>query len=74
MRTRPFSRDLCHALIHPDNEYAANTDEYYMEAIKEQFLKDGLDVPTIFNDPNTGAHFAKGIGAPDIYGWDRYIA
>ncbi|KAI7856110.1 glycoside hydrolase superfamily [Circinella umbellata] len=56
-----------------DNEYAVNTDPKYMEMIKDQFKKDGMDVPTIFNDigaPN--GNWVSGPGSVDIYGWDSY--
>ncbi|KAI8140736.1 beta galactosidase [Fennellomyces sp. T-0311] len=56
-----------------DNEYADNTDEFYMEMIKEKFKEDGMVVPTIFNDigaPN--GNWVNGTGSVDIYGWDSY--
>lgn len=50
-----------------DNEYADNVDPYYMEMIKQKFAEDGVDVPSIFNDPNTNGYFAHGTGSVDIY-------
>ena len=56
-----------------DNEYADNTDEYYMQMIKDKFKKDGMVVPTIFNDVGTpNGNWINGTGSVDIYGWDSY--
>lgn len=38
-----------------------------MEMIKQKFAEDGVDVPSIFNDPNTNGYFAHGTGSVDIY-------
>ncbi|KAI9286237.1 glycoside hydrolase superfamily, partial [Umbelopsis sp. AD052] len=55
-----------------ENEYAVGLDPSYMVALADKYKKDGMDVPTTFNDPWTGGHWATGEGAVDIYGWDSY--
>ncbi|KAI8137253.1 glycoside hydrolase superfamily [Fennellomyces sp. T-0311] len=57
-----------------DNEFSYNTDERYMAMLKEKFLEDGMDVPTIFNDVRADGNFLTGPGSPNIYGWDQYPA
>jgi Glycosyl hydrolases family 35 len=55
-----------------ENEYAVGLDPSYMVALADKYKKDGMTVPTTFNDPWTGGHWATGEGAVDIYGWDSY--
>ena len=38
-----------------------------MEMIKQKFAEDGIEVPSIFNDPSTNGYFAHGTGSVDIY-------
>ncbi|KAI7848004.1 glycoside hydrolase superfamily [Circinella umbellata] len=57
-----------------DNEFSYNTDPKYMEMLKAKFLKDGMEVPNIFNDAGPNGNFAQGPGSVDIYGWDQYPA
>lgn len=54
-----------------DNEFSYNTDPKYMEMLKAKFLKDGMEVPTIFNDVGPNGNFANGPGSVNIYGWDQ---
>ncbi|KAI9494123.1 beta galactosidase [Zychaea mexicana] len=56
-----------------ENEYTGH-DAEYMEAIKQKFLADGIEVPSIFNDKGMNNYFVNGTGAPDIYGFDKYPA
>ncbi|KAI8578859.1 hypothetical protein K450DRAFT_156599, partial [Umbelopsis ramanniana AG] len=55
-----------------ENEYAYGIDPSYMQAIADKFREDGMTVPSTFNDPWPGDHFARGEGSVDIYGWDGY--
>jgi hypothetical protein len=55
-----------------ENEYAVNMDASYMQALEDKFRADGMTVPSTFNDPWTGDHWASGEGAVDLYGWDGY--
>lgn len=55
-----------------ENEYAVNIDASYMQALEDKFRADGMTVPSTFNDPWTGDHWASGEGAVDLYGWDSY--
>ncbi|KAI9316747.1 beta galactosidase [Dichotomocladium elegans] len=57
-----------------DNEYSLNSEPAYLEAIKAKFLKDGIVVPSIYNDPGPKGHFVHGPGSADLYGWDKYPA
>lgn len=45
-----------------------------MQAVINKFAADGMVVPSTFNDPWAGGHFASGEGSVDIYGWDSYPA
>lgn len=59
---------ICWHCVSTENEYADNTDSKYMQDLIDFFEADGIVVPSTFNDPNTGNHFASGEGSVDIYG------
>lgn len=46
-----------------------------MQAIIDKYRKDGIVVPTSFNEVNNNSkNFINGTGAVDLYGWDNYPA
>ncbi|ORZ03961.1 glycoside hydrolase superfamily [Syncephalastrum racemosum] len=58
-----------------ENEYSSNVSKEYMQAIIDKYKKDGIVVPTSFNEINNHSqNFINGTGAVDLYGWDNYPA
>ncbi|KAI8137249.1 glycoside hydrolase superfamily [Fennellomyces sp. T-0311] len=55
-----------------DNEHPINTDQYYMQMVKDKSEEDGMTIPSIHNVAGPRSGFVRGVGAPGIYGWDRY--
>jgi beta-galactosidase GanA len=58
-----------------ENEYAANTDPAYMQALQDKARADGIDVPTTHNqccEASWPPDWAEGPGAVQIPGVDDY--